>query len=65
MSQAHAAPQGLRDNLTNALSSWQTRRNMLGIREGSQLEMMDGLRKFNMEDKYEAVKLGELDKNAE
>ena len=71
MFRAHVAPQGVCDNLINALKLLANQHQdgdgpvkvlVWGFQERSQLKMMEELRKFITMDNQEAVKIGDLEK---
>ena len=69
---AHAAPQGMCENLIDALKLLTNQQKdgdspvkmvVQGLQERIRLRIMSGLRKFIMVDNHEEVKDGDLDKN--
>ena len=71
---AHAAPQGMCDNLIHALKLLANQQKdgdtpvqmvVQGLQQKSRLRIMDGLRKFISVDDHAAVEIGDLGKNIE
>ena len=71
---AHAAPQGMCDNLMNALKLLAHKHKygdspvkmvVQGLQERSRLKITSGIKSFIMVDNHEVVKVGDLGKNME
>ena len=69
MFSAHAVPQGLCENLINALKllanqpkdgDCPTQNTIMGLKEKSRERITNGLRSFNASDNYSAVEVGHL-----